>query len=168
MSRHAKEKQKKHYDHKSKACVFKPGDRVLMKVCHVEGKQKLWDRWEPHPCLVMKKQPGIPVYVLRWRRERERVVHQNLLTRCMFFPMGPNKGTSQGEELDKEASTSGSESNTMGDGAIDECEESVSRADALAGWRLKQRGTLLSNINYNTHSTLQKLCTLLGVTTVCC
>ncbi|KAF1385397.1 hypothetical protein PFLUV_G00107320 [Perca fluviatilis] len=90
-SRHAKEQQKKHYDRRVKNYTFEPGDRVLIKVCHVEGRQKLGDRWEAQPYVVLKKQPGVPVYVVRLENgEKERVVHRNLLTQCMFFPMGPN------------------------------------------------------------------------------
>ncbi|KAI4905787.1 hypothetical protein NFI96_005828 [Prochilodus magdalenae] len=64
-SRRSKETQKKHYDVKAKVRQFRPGDRVLIKICHTETRQKLGDRWEPKPYLVIKKQPGIPVYVVR-------------------------------------------------------------------------------------------------------
>lgn len=74
-SRHAKEQQKKHYDRKAKNHTFEPGDRVLIKVCQVEGRQKLEDRWELQPYVVLKKQPGVPVYMVRSENgEKERVV----------------------------------------------------------------------------------------------
>lgn len=61
MSRHAKEQQKEQYDRRAKPHEFKPGDWVLIKVCHVEGRQKLGDRWERQPYIVLKKKPDIPV-----------------------------------------------------------------------------------------------------------
>uniref|UniRef100_A0A3P9J0P0 Gypsy retrotransposon integrase-like protein 1 n=1 Tax=Oryzias latipes TaxID=8090 RepID=A0A3P9J0P0_ORYLA len=99
-SRHAKGRQKKYYDQRATDQVFLPGDRVLVKVCHVDGRQKLRDKWEPQPYTVIKKQPSIPVYVVRSENgETERVVHRNLLTQCMFFPMKPtNEATSKEPE----------------------------------------------------------------------
>lgn len=67
-SRHAKEQQKKHCNCRVKNHTFEPGDRVLVKVCSVEGRQKLGDRWESKPYVVVKKQPGVPVYVV-WSEE---------------------------------------------------------------------------------------------------
>lgn len=54
---------------------------VLVKVCRVEGQQKLGDKWESRSYIVAKKQPSTPVYVVRSENgDRERVVHRNLLT----------------------------------------------------------------------------------------
>ena len=54
----------------------------------MEGRQKLGDRWEARPYVVVKKRPGSPVYVVRLENgEAERVVHRNLLTQCMFLPV---------------------------------------------------------------------------------
>lgn len=90
MSRHAKNLQKKYYDKKVKSDVFHPGDSVMIKMCYVEGKHKLADRWELHPYVVVKKQPGIPVYVVCSEDgEKEKVVHRNLLAQCMFFQWAP-------------------------------------------------------------------------------
>ena len=54
--------QQKHNDQKTKSQVFSLGDRVLVKLCHVEDWQKLGDRWESCPNIVVEKQPNIPVY----------------------------------------------------------------------------------------------------------
>lgn len=98
-SHQAKQMQKKHYDKRAKGQVFSPGDRVLVKVCHVEGRQKLGDRWEAHPYIVVKKQPNVPVYVIRREGgEAERVVHRNLLTQCMFLPVQRQTETPEGHE----------------------------------------------------------------------
>lgn len=101
-SRIAKEHQKKYYDQKAKDQVFSPGDRVLVKICHVEGRQKLGDKWEPRPYIVVKKQPKIPVYVVQPEDGGpERVVHRNLLTQCMFIPVEEEgKPTAEEEESD--------------------------------------------------------------------
>lgn len=87
-SQHAKEQQKKYYDRKARSEDFDTGDRVLVKVCHVEGRRKLGDRWESRPYVVVKKQSNLPVYVVRPESGGpERVVHRNLLTQCMFLPV---------------------------------------------------------------------------------
>ena len=97
-SHQAKGQQKKYYDQRAKSQVFNPGDRVLVKVCHVEGRQKLGDKWEPRPYIVVKKQPSIPVYVVRSENgNTERVVHRNLLTQCMFLPVDRAGGMTRGE-----------------------------------------------------------------------
>lgn len=88
MSQHSKNQHKKYYDQKAESQVFNPGDKVLVKVCHIEGLQKLGDRWESRPYILVKKQPGVPVYVLRQEAdEAERVVHRHLLTQCMVHPV---------------------------------------------------------------------------------
>lgn len=57
-------------------------------MCHVEGWQKLGDKWENWPYIVVKKQPSIPVYVARSENgDTKTVVHSNLLTQCMFLPV---------------------------------------------------------------------------------
>uniref|UniRef100_A0A8C6LZU9 Gypsy retrotransposon integrase-like protein 1 n=1 Tax=Nothobranchius furzeri TaxID=105023 RepID=A0A8C6LZU9_NOTFU len=87
-SRQAKGHQKRYYDRHATSHSFSPGDRVLVKVCHVEGRSKLGDKWESRPYIVVKKQPDMPVYVVRSENgDTERVVHRNLLTQCMFLPV---------------------------------------------------------------------------------
>uniref|UniRef100_A0A3B1K6C6 Gypsy retrotransposon integrase-like protein 1 n=1 Tax=Astyanax mexicanus TaxID=7994 RepID=A0A3B1K6C6_ASTMX len=116
-SRHSKDTQKKHYDVKAKVRQFTPGDRVLIKVCHTETRQKLGDRWEPKPYLVIKKQPGIPVYVVRSEDGTvERVIHQNLMTQCMFFPLEPEQVQ---ENKVEEQSSSDSEDSEASEGDVD-------------------------------------------------
>ncbi|KAL0200588.1 hypothetical protein M9458_003775, partial [Cirrhinus mrigala] len=98
-SRLAKGQQKRYYDRKAKSEDFSPGDRVLVKVCHVEGKQKLGDRWGAQPYVVVKKQPGLPVYVVQPEDGgAERVVHRNLLTQCMFLPVERDEGLIEEED----------------------------------------------------------------------
>lgn len=142
MSRHAKDLQKKHYDKKAKTYSFQPGDRVMVKVCHVEGKQKLADRWEPCPYVVVKKQPGIPVYVVCSEKgDKERVIHRNLLSQCMFFPVGSklpeanNQEDSYAEEtceMESSASEVGEEdAETNEEGARDVTQISMESLDMV-------------------------------------
>ena len=113
-SHQAKGQQKKYYDLKAKGQVFKPGDRVLIKVCHVEGRQKLGDKWEPRPYIVVKKQPSIPVYVVRSENgNMERVVHHNLLTQCMFLPVDRASEVPRGD-VEPETADDGMLENTEG------------------------------------------------------
>lgn len=113
-SHQAKGQQKKYYDRKAQNQVFQPGDRVLVKVCHVEGRQKLGDKWETQPYIVVKKQPFIPVYVVRLENsDIERVVHRNLLTQCMFLPV----------EKTGEVTTNGVESDAVEDSEEGRMEE---------------------------------------------
>ena len=96
----------------------------------MEGKQKLGDRWYARPYVVVKKQPSLPVYVVRLEDgEAERVVHRNLLTQCMFLPVERGSGvtTEDGKsdsealdaslELDPEGEPEG-DSTEQGDGAV--------------------------------------------------
>lgn len=72
---------------------------------------------------MVKKQPGLPVYVVR--REDggvERVVHRNLLTQCMFLPVERDEGVIvEGSESDGEIGGTGieaeAEEGTRGDGS---------------------------------------------------
>lgn len=102
MSRHAKNLQKKYYDKKVQSDVFYPGDRVMVKMCYVEGKHKLADRWESNPYVVVKKQPGIPVYVVCSEDgKKEGVIHRNLLAQCMFFPVGSRHLAGDESDMEK-------------------------------------------------------------------
>ena len=115
-SRQAKGKQKEYYDRKAGSQVFSPGDRVLIKVCHLEGRHKLGDKWESRPYIVVKKQPNIHVYVVQSEDgEKERVVHRNLLTQCMFLPV----------EKAGDVEMEGVESDPAEDQEVDRMEESM-------------------------------------------
>ena len=62
--------------------------KFLLKCVMCKGRQNLGDKWEPWPYIVVKKQPSIPVYVVRSEDgDTERVVHRNPLTQCMFLPV---------------------------------------------------------------------------------
>lgn len=98
---------------------------MLVKICHVEGRQKLGDRWEQHPYIIQKKQMGVPLYVVRPEGGgTERVVHRNLLTQCMFLPV--EKGTTGDEsDEDRRLDIEGDMERENGEGILDE--DSVTR-----------------------------------------
>ncbi len=90
---------------------------------------KQGDRWEPRPYIVVKKQPNIPVYVVRQEGGgAERVVHRNLLTQCMFLPVERVSEVMRGEaEPDADAGDAAAESDTAEDWGTEDVEESVER-----------------------------------------
>ena len=87
----AKNKQKRLYDRGTREAPLQTGDRVLVQNKHITGTQKLRDRWEPYPYIVTSKVPNVPVYrVSSPETGKERTLHRNLLTPCMFLP-APNE-----------------------------------------------------------------------------
>lgn len=74
---------KRRYDEKARSSVLHPGDRVLVKNVSIRGKQKLADRWEKDPYVVVR-QPNsdIPVYEVKregTRFKKSKTLHRNLL-----------------------------------------------------------------------------------------
>jgi transposase InsO family protein len=62
----AQQRQKSHHDIRARAAILEVGDRVLVKILAVKGKNKIADRWENDPYLV-QEQPNseIPVYIVK-------------------------------------------------------------------------------------------------------
>ena len=84
----SKAKQKRLYDRGTRDAPLRLGDRVLVQHKHITGMQKLADRWETHPYVVVSKHPDVPVYVVcNQDTGKERTLHRNLLTPCMFLPL---------------------------------------------------------------------------------
>ena len=78
----AKDRQKQHYDLRTRGAQIGEGDRVLVKIVAFDGKHKIADRWEEDPYIVKRKpNPEIPVYVVKKEngQGRERTLHRNLL-----------------------------------------------------------------------------------------
>ena len=74
---------KKRHDVKAKELTLRPGDRVLVKNVSLRGRNKLADRWEPHPYIIIS-QPidDTPVYEVKRegsRFKKSRTLHRNLL-----------------------------------------------------------------------------------------
>uniref|UniRef100_H3AP44 Gypsy retrotransposon integrase-like protein 1 n=1 Tax=Latimeria chalumnae TaxID=7897 RepID=H3AP44_LATCH len=81
LSTKAKQKQKYFYDCKAREAPLALGDWVLVANKGQRGKQKLRDKWERAPHVVIKKQGELPVYVVCPETGAgERVLHRNLLT----------------------------------------------------------------------------------------
>ena len=81
-SQKAKERQKEHYDLKTRGAKVEEGDRVLVKIVAFDGKHKIADRWEEDPYIVQRKpNPDIPVYTVKKEngQGKERTLHRNLL-----------------------------------------------------------------------------------------
>ena len=68
---------------RARSSVLAPGDQVLVCNISIRGKQKLADRWENVPHIVIRQlNPDIPVYeVMREgaRYKNSLTVHRNLL-----------------------------------------------------------------------------------------
>ncbi|MEW8548785.1 MAG: DDE-type integrase/transposase/recombinase, partial [Candidatus Thiodiazotropha sp.] len=83
-------KHKANYDLNVRNSGLKPGDRVLVRNVGLRGKQKLADRWEPHPYVVKAQpNPDIPVYEVQHentRSRKTRVLHRNLLLPFSCLP----------------------------------------------------------------------------------
>ena len=91
IAQKAKAKHKRLYDRGTKDAPLRLGDRVLVQHKHIIGTQKLADRWETHRYVVVSKYPDLPVYVVcNQETGKERTLHRNLLTPCMFLPITEN------------------------------------------------------------------------------
>nr|XP_014340593.1 PREDICTED: uncharacterized protein LOC106702527 [Latimeria chalumnae] len=102
FSGRSKDCYKQNYDKKVRADIpVEEGDRVLVQNKLLRGHHKLADRWEPIPYRVVKKQPNLPVYIIRRGGDQvERVLHHNLSTPCMFLDQ--NTETSSSTTVDQE------------------------------------------------------------------
>ena len=91
---------KRYYDLKVRSSgSLHPGDRVLVRNVGLRGKQKLADKWEQHPYIVVS-QPNaeIPVYEVKpegSKVRRIRTLHRNLL---LPFTAIPGERNSQAKD----------------------------------------------------------------------
>lgn len=70
------------YDAIIRGTMLKVGDRALDRLVHLQGKQKLADRWDQQVYTVVEQpNPTIPVFVVRPEvgQGRQRTLHINLL-----------------------------------------------------------------------------------------
>ena len=97
---------KRYYDLKVRSTgALQPGDRVLVKNVGLRGKQKLADRWERHPYIILSQpNPDIPIYNVKLENSRSRKIrtlHRNLLLPFMGLPL---KNTRNSEETQQPTS----------------------------------------------------------------
>jgi hypothetical protein len=83
VSRQTGTRNKQRYDQTARSSCLTPGDLVLIRNVSLRGKQKLADRWEHHPYVVIR-QPNadIPVYEVKRegdRYKKTKILHRNLL-----------------------------------------------------------------------------------------
>jgi len=82
----AQHRQKTNHDEKARAAVLEVGDHVLVKVLAVKGKNKIADRWENKPYIVLEHpNPDIPVYKVQIENNEGKV---RTLHRKHLLPIG--------------------------------------------------------------------------------
>ena len=97
-SKKDKTRHKEHYDLKTRGAVISPGDRVLVRNVSIRGKNKLADKWEKIPYLVIEQpSKGIPVFKVKHENGTGgiRTLHRNLLLPIGNIPIE----TSSSEQL---------------------------------------------------------------------
>lgn len=85
---------KARYDAKAKACKLAVGDLVLVRNVSLRGKNKLADKWEETPYIVVSQpNPDIPVYEVKKdapHTKATRTLHRNLLLPLGYQKISPS------------------------------------------------------------------------------
>ena len=76
---------KHHYDETARSSVLMLGDLVLVQKVGVKGKQKIGDKWEHDPYIVIS-QPNDDIPVYEVRRDNSRAKKTRLLHRTLLLP----------------------------------------------------------------------------------
>lgn len=90
----ARRQKNKYYDKKEKSKAITPADRVMVKICYVEGQQNVGDKLESCPYIVVKKQPVIHVEVVLQRRQGWWSGLSQLSNKVYVLPSGTSQGAS--------------------------------------------------------------------------
>ena len=96
-------RHKKLYDAKCRAAALCPGDLVLVRQLAFRGRHKLENRWEDEEYTVIEQpDTGVPVYRLRNKAGKERVLHRNHLL-PILSSRAEDSGVESADDLDFKA-----------------------------------------------------------------
>jgi transposase InsO family protein len=87
MASKTAEMNKHKYDFKVRAAKLIPGDLVLVRNVTLRGKQKIADRWENEPYIVVS-QPNVDIPVYDVKRNNPRARRIRRLHRNLILPLG--------------------------------------------------------------------------------
>ena len=130
------DKNKSYYDRKVRESVLEVGDRVLVRKVGLQGKQKLADKWEEEPYVVLSHpEPSSPVFKVREELNasgRVRTLHRNMLLPFTSIPVDLDESLPEPgpDNQNRRAKTRASERKRPPDHRATEKSDSESNSDS--------------------------------------